>query len=48
MKNGVLLKKFDGSVVTLNIQVPQELVYQVTDTSGNTKNGSVDVAKYVK
>lgn len=48
MKNGVLLKKFDGNVVSLDIQIPQELVYEVTDTSGNTKKGSVDAAIYVK
>ena len=48
MKNGVLLKKFDGSVINLDIQVPQELVYEVTDTSGNTKKWTIDVALYVK
>jgi hypothetical protein len=48
MTNGTLLKKFDSNIVSLDIQIPQVLAYEVTDTAGNTKKGTIDVAKYVK
>jgi hypothetical protein len=48
MINGVELKKFDGNVVSLNIQVPQELAYEVTDTAGNVKKGKVDISAYAQ
>jgi hypothetical protein len=37
MMNGVELKKFDGNIISLNIQIPQELAYEVTDPAGNVK-----------
>ncbi len=48
MTNGISLAKFDGNVATLDIQVPQALAYEVTDTEGNTKKGTIDVSLYVK
>ena len=48
MKNGTVLKKFDGSVVSFDVQIPQPLDYEVSDTAGNVKKGSIDVALYVK
>lgn len=48
MKNGTLLKKFDTSAMSLDIQIPQELDYEVTDTAGNTKKGSINVSAYLK
>lgn len=37
MKNGTLLKKFDGSAFSMDIQIPQALDYEVSDTAGNIK-----------
>lgn len=48
MMNGVELKKFDGNIVSLNIQIPQALAYEITDTAGNIKKGKVEVEEYVK
>ena len=48
MMNGVELKKFEGNIVSLNIQIPQELAYEVTDTAGNVKKGKVDISKFVQ
>lgn len=47
MTNGVSLKKFNGNIVTLNIQIPQPLEYTVTDTAGNTRKEIIDVAQFV-
>jgi penicillin-binding protein 1A len=48
MTNGILLKKFDGNIVSLDIQIPQVLSYEVSDMAGNIKKWTIDVAKYVK
>jgi hypothetical protein len=48
MMNGIELKKFEGNIVSLNIQVPQDLAYEITDTAGNVKKGKVDVSSYVQ
>ena len=48
MTNGVLLKKFNGSVVSLNIQIPQPLSFEVTDSAGNTAHWTMDIEKYLQ
>lgn len=47
MMNGVVLKKFDGNIVTLSIKIPQELAYEISDTAWNIKKWKVDAAKFV-
>ncbi len=48
MTNGVLLKKFNGSVASLNIQIPQPLTFEVTDTAWNTAKWTLEVEQYVQ
>lgn len=48
MMNWVQLKKFDGNIASLSIQIPQELAYEVSDTAGNIKKWKIDIAQFVK
>jgi hypothetical protein len=48
MTNWVVLKKFEGNIVSFSVQIPQELSYEVQDTAGNKKKWTIDVAKFVK